>query len=161
MAFVVLEKHLTRSLRRLIYNLVGAEKAWCWGMSREFTPMCELHQVWDLLCMQAMQLAIYLEGGPMMWKLPIHTMNPFQKWKSHHWTGLKFEVDIASTTEKNHATIKRGGRGAGAGGTGGLDPLKNHKVIGFLRNTGPDHLKNKANSTNLYPPDEGLFERNM
>ena len=28
------------------------------------------------------------------------------------------------------------------GGTGGLDPLKNHKNLGFLSNTGPDPLKN-------------------
>ena len=28
------------------------------------------------------------------------------------------------------------------GGTGGPDPLKNHKNIGFLTNTGPDPLKN-------------------
>ena len=30
------------------------------------------------------------------------------------------------------------------GGTGGLDspPLKNHKNVGFLSNTGPDPLKN-------------------
>ena len=30
------------------------------------------------------------------------------------------------------------------GGTGGLDPhpLKNHKTMGFLSNTGPDPLKN-------------------
>ena len=27
------------------------------------------------------------------------------------------------------------------GGTGGWDPLKNHKNIGFLNNTGPDPLK--------------------
>ena len=30
----------------------------------------------------------------------------------------------------------------GGGGTGGLDPLKNHKNIGFLSYTGPDPLKN-------------------
>ena len=29
-------------------------------------------------------------------------------------------------------------------GTGGLDPLKNHKNIGFLSNTGPEPLKNQA-----------------
>ena len=34
------------------------------------------------------------------------------------------------------ADIKRGSRG----GTGGLNPLKNHKAIGFLSN-GPDPLK--------------------
>ena len=28
------------------------------------------------------------------------------------------------------------------GGTGGLDPLNNHKNIGFPSNTGPDPLKN-------------------
>ena len=28
------------------------------------------------------------------------------------------------------------------GGAGGLDPLKNHKNIGFLSNTGPDSMKN-------------------
>ena len=28
------------------------------------------------------------------------------------------------------------------GGTGGLDPLKNYKNIGFLSNSGPDPLKN-------------------
>ena len=27
-------------------------------------------------------------------------------------------------------------------GTGGLDPPKNHKVIGYLSNTGPDPKKN-------------------
>ena len=34
-------------------------------------------------------------------------------------------------------------RGSRGGGTGGLDPppLKNHKYIGFLSNTGPDPLK--------------------
>ena len=36
-----------------------------------------------------------------------------------------------------HVRIQRGG------GAGGLDlPLKNHKNIGFLSNTGLDHLKN-------------------
>ena len=29
------------------------------------------------------------------------------------------------------------------GGQGGPDPLKNHKNIGFLRNTGTDPLKNR------------------
>ena len=29
----------------------------------------------------------------------------------------------------------------GTGGPGPLPPLKNHKNIGFLSNTGPDHLK--------------------
>ena len=29
----------------------------------------------------------------------------------------------------------------GGGGAGGPDPLKNHKNIGFLSNTGPDPLK--------------------
>ena len=34
-------------------------------------------------------------------------------------------------------------RGArGGGGIGGPDPLKNHKNIGFLSNTGTDPLKN-------------------
>ena len=33
--------------------------------------------------------------------------------------------------------IKRGG------GTGGKDPLKNHKTIGFISNTGPEPLENK------------------
>ena len=32
-------------------------------------------------------------------------------------------------------------RGVGGGGTGGLDPLKNHKNIGFLSNTGAYPLK--------------------
>ena len=32
--------------------------------------------------------------------------------------------------------------GGGGGGGGGSDPLKNHKNIGFLSNTGPDPLKN-------------------
>ena len=31
---------------------------------------------------------------------------------------------------------------ADPGGTGGPDPLKNHKNIGFLSNTGPDSLEN-------------------
>ena len=35
-----------------------------------------------------------------------------------------------------------GSRGGG-GGTGGPDPLKNHKKIRFLSNTGPDPLKNQ------------------
>ena len=36
----------------------------------------------------------------------------------------------------------RGGGGGGGGGTGGPDPpLKNHKIIGFSSNTGPDLLK--------------------
>ena len=30
----------------------------------------------------------------------------------------------------------------GGGGTGGPDPMKNHKNIGFLSNTGLDPLKN-------------------
>ena len=34
---------------------------------------------------------------------------------------------------KSHARIQRG--------TEGLDPLNNHKKIGFLSNTGPDPLK--------------------
>ena len=29
-------------------------------------------------------------------------------------------------------------------GTGGLDPFKNHKNIGFSGNTGPDPLKNRS-----------------
>ena len=33
-------------------------------------------------------------------------------------------------------------RGFKRDGTGGQDPLKNHKNIGFLNNTGPDPLKN-------------------
>ena len=32
--------------------------------------------------------------------------------------------------------------GGGGGETGGPDPLKNNKNIGFLSNTGPDPLKN-------------------
>ena len=32
--------------------------------------------------------------------------------------------------------------GGSRGGTGGPDPLKNHKNIGFLSNTGSDPLKN-------------------
>ena len=32
-------------------------------------------QVWDLLCMQ---LASYLEGGPLMWMMPLH-LNVKQK----------------------------------------------------------------------------------
>ena len=32
-------------------------------------------------------------------------------------------------------------RGSRGGGTGGPDPLKNHKNIGFLSNTGPDTLE--------------------
>ena len=36
-----------------------------------------------------------------------------------------------------------GGSGGGGGGTGGSDPpLKNHKNLGFLSNTGLDPLKN-------------------
>ena len=39
-----------------------------------------------------------------------------------------------------------GSRGGGGGGGGGeqevQNPLKNHKNIGFLSNTGPDPLKN-------------------
>ena len=31
--------------------------------------------------------------------------------------------------------------GGGGGGGGGMGPLKNHKNIGFLSNTGPDPLK--------------------
>ena len=34
-----------------------------------------------------------------------------------------------------------GGGGGGRGGAGVPDPLKNHKNIGFIRNTGPDSLK--------------------
>ena len=34
-----------------------------------------------------------------------------------------------------------GSRGGG-GGAGVMDPLKNHKNLGFLSNTGPDCLKN-------------------
>ena len=33
------------------------------------------------------------------------------------------------------------------GGTGGLDPLENHKNIRFLSNTGPDSLKNYKATT--------------
>ena len=44
----------------------------------------------------------------------------------------------------------------GGGGTGGPDPppLKNHKNIGFLSNTGPDPLKNhkatKSDSSGIW-----------
>ena len=52
----------------------------------------------------------------------------------HIFSNLKF---------KNHAQIQRGGGGGGGGGGGdrGPDPLKNHKNIGFLSNTGQDPLK--------------------
>ena len=33
-------------------------------------------------------------------------------------------------------------RSRGGGSQGVWTPLKNHKIIGFLRNTGPDPLKN-------------------
>ena len=33
-------------------------------------------------------------------------------------------------------------RGSRGGGTGGPQPLKNHKIIGYRSNTGPDPLKN-------------------
>ena len=39
-------------------------------------------------------------------------------------------------------TIKLGSCADPEEGTGGLTPLKNHKNIGFLSNTGPDPLKN-------------------
>ena len=41
---------------------------------------------------------------------------------------------------KQHGRIQRGG--GGGGGAGVRTPLKNHKNIGFLRNAGPDSLKN-------------------
>ena len=41
-----------------------------------------------------------------------------------------------STRETLHVRIQRGG------GTGGPDPLKNHKNLGFLSNSGPGPLKN-------------------
>ena len=41
-----------------------------------------------------------------------------------------------------HGRIQRGGGGGGGQGVRTLPPLKNHKNIGFLCNTGPDPLKN-------------------
>ena len=45
---------------------------------------------------------------------------------------------------------KGGGGGAGRGRAGGPDPLGNHKVIGFLSNTGPDPLENNQASEPVF-----------
>ena len=42
----------------------------------------------------------------------------------------------------HNVQIQRGGGGGGGRGPDPPPPLKNHKNIGFLRNTGPDPLKN-------------------
>ena len=49
------------------------------------------------------------------------------------------------------------------GGTGGADPLKNHKAIGFICNTCPDpHINHKATKTafKVGPPSAGALQRN-
>ena len=50
---------------------------------------------------------------------------------------------ILSVGRHSHALIQRGDGGMG-GGVSDPPPLKNHKNIGFLSNTGPDSLKTKA-----------------
>ena len=53
------------------------------------------------------------------------------------------------------------GRIQGGGGTGGPDPLKNHKNIGFLSNTGPGPLKNhKATKPSFIVGPSSARERN-
>ena len=47
------------------------------------------------------------------------------------------------------AQIMRGSNGGG-GGQGDVPPLKNHKNIGFLSNTGPDPKKNKKKLLSQY-----------
>ena len=41
-----------------------------------------------------------------------------------------------------HCISQKASMGGSRGGTGGPDPLKNHKNIRFLSNSGPDPLKN-------------------
>ena len=62
----------------------------------------------------------------------------------------KIQYSIILTTLKEHDM-----RGSTGGGTSPPPPLKNHKYIGFLSNTGPDLLKNhKATKPafNVGPP---------
>ena len=48
-------------------------------------------------------------------------------------------------------TLTMGGsRRGGGGGGGGHTPLKNHKNIGFLSNTGPDPLKNHKTTKQVF-----------
>ena len=46
------------------------------------------------------------------------------------------------STGNKFNNFDHGGGGGGGGGQGSGPPLKNHKTIGFLSNTGPDPLKN-------------------
>ena len=48
---------------------------------------------------------------------------------------LKLAEPAEGISEVGHGRIQRGGQGV-------RTPLKNHKNIGFLSNTGADHLKN-------------------
>ena len=50
---------------------------------------------------------------------------------------LQLYKELYSFKSLPHVRIQRGG-----GGSGGPDPLINHKNIGFLSNSGPDPLKN-------------------